>query len=123
MKYFLYLISLIVVLVFNFGILEPIGLGLAVPSVLLLVIICIGTEYGSLDFFFFALLGGLWMDLYFALPIGSFSGAYVFCGLASYTMYQRLSSNQFSAKYYLIFIAGAQLFLLIWLWAYTNLVR
>lgn len=122
MKYLAYLIALILILALDFGILAPVGLGWAVPSILLLMVLCIGMEYGSLDFFFFAVLGGLWMDIYFGLPIGSFLGAYVLVGLAGYIVFQRLLLSESNWKYYFVFAFAAELFLLLWLWAYTNVL-
>ena len=57
MKYVAYFFITIAVLVLNFGILGPLGFQWTVPSTLLLLIICISLEYGSLDFFFFDAFG------------------------------------------------------------------
>jgi hypothetical protein len=122
MKYLGYLVIIIIMLVLNFGVLAPLGLGWAVPSTILLLVLCIGLEYGSLDFFFFAVIGGLWMDVYFALPIGSFTGAYILAGLAGWLMFQRLLLTEANWKYYLLFVVAAELMMLAWLWAYTNIL-
>jgi|GEM_PF-1213515 len=120
MKYFVYLFIIIAMLVVNFGILAPLGLAWAVPSTLLLLVLCIGLEYGSLDFFFFAVVGGIWMDLYFGLPIGAFAGAYIIAGLGGWLMFQRLLLAEANWKYYWLFAFIAELIMLIWLWIYTN---
>ncbi len=119
MKYFIYLIITVLILAFNFGILAPLGLAWAVPSILLLVVVAISMEQGSLDFVFFALLGGAWMDIYSGLPLGSFLGAYILAGWGGYILYQRLLAES-SWKYYVLFVVAAELFLLVWLWVYTN---
>jgi len=121
MRYIFYLLVLVLILTFSFGLLAPWGLGWAVPSILLIFVICLSLEQGSLHFIFFALLGGLWLDVFFGLPVGSFPGAYVFIGWIGYSMYQRLSL-QSNWKYYLIFVGIAELFLALWLWGYTSIL-
>ncbi len=121
MKYLLYLAVIVLVMLINFGLLVPLGLGWAISSIFLLIVVCVSLEYGSLDYIWFALLGGLWLDVFFALPMGSFSGAYLLIGLVAYLSYGRLLAES-GWKYYLSFILLAELFLLLWLWGYTNLL-
>jgi hypothetical protein len=122
MKYILYVFVIIAILALNFGVLAPLNLGWATPSIILLLVVCISMEYGNLEFLFFALLGGIWMDIYMGLPLGSFSGAYVLVGMAGYAMFQWLLLAESNWKYYLGFVIGAELFLMLWLWGYTNLL-
>jgi hypothetical protein len=121
MKYLFYLALIVLVILVDFGLLVPLGLSWAVPSIFLLIVICISLEYGSLDFLWFAVLGGLWLDIFFALPLGSFSGAYLLLGLAAYLSYGRLLAES-GWKYYLVFILLAQGFMLLWLWGFTNVL-
>jgi len=121
MKYLLYLGTIILVMLVNFGLLIPLGLGWAVPSMFLLILICASLEYGSLDYIWFALLGGIWLEIFFGLPIGSFSGAYLLVGLAAYLSYGRLLA-ELGWRYYLIFVVLAEAFMLVWWWGYTNIL-
>jgi hypothetical protein len=121
MRYFAYFIVILLVMAFNFGILAPLGFGWAVPSTLLLLVVGISMEQGNADFIFFAILGGLWMDIYNSLPIGSFLGAYLLAGWGGYVLSGRLLAKS-SGKYYVLFVLAAELLLVLWLWAYTNVM-
>jgi hypothetical protein len=101
----------------------PLGLGWVTPSFLLLVVLCLSMEYSNLDFFVFALAGGLWMDIYFGLPLGAFTGAYLIVGLSSFIIFQQAVLIERRLRYYFIFTLAAEIFLMIWLWLYTNILH
>lgn len=121
MKYLFYLILLILIISFNFGVLAPLGLGWLTPSILLLIVVCLSMHPDRLDFFWFGVAGGLWSDIYFGLPIGSFAGAYLLVGLAAFLLFKRLLAEP-NWKYYLVCVVVAELFLLTWVWGYTNIL-
>jgi hypothetical protein len=122
MKYILYLFAIIIIIGFSFGLFATLGLRAAVPSILVLTVICIAMEYRSLDYLFFAMVGGLWLDLFYALPFGSFTGAMLIIGTLSYLLVQRVLLADMSEKYYWAVSIGAGVMTIAWLWLFTSLL-
>ncbi len=120
MKYLIYLFASFLIVIFAFGILKPIGLGLIIPGLPLLFIICIAVEYASIDYLFFSFFLGIWFDILYGLPIGTFSFYYVLAGVVSMLISQRLLWVETGWKYYLLFIICSEILLLLWIWVYTT---
>jgi hypothetical protein len=123
MKYVAYVIIILLLIGLSFGVIVPLGVGWLVPSLLLLVTLCIVLEYGSLDFLWFALVGGIWLELFYGLPVGSFAGAYLLIGLSGYVLSQRLLLADGTWRYYFVGVIIGEGVLLLWLWAYTGLLH
>lgn len=122
MRFIGYIIIIFILIGLSFGLLAPLGIGWLIPGLPLLLVICIAMEYDSLDYVFFALLSGIWLDILYGLPIGSFSGAYLLTGTISYILFRQLLWFDTGWKYYLGFVLGADILLLLWLWLYTGLL-
>ncbi len=122
MRFIAYIIIILLFIGIGFGVMAPLGLGWLVPGLPLLVVVCVAMEYDSWDYVFFALVGGVWMDTMYALPIGSFTAAYLLGGFLSYTVFHSLLWIEANWKYYLAFVLGADILLLVWLWAYTSIL-
>jgi cell shape-determining protein MreD len=120
MKYILYLISIIVVIALTVGGFGELGIGAFVPNILLLIILSVALEYSIADFMFFALIGGIWLDVIYGLPIGSFTLAFVICGGLSTLVFQRVFYSEVNARQFLLVVGVATLLLNLWLWSYTQ---
>lgn len=121
MKYAIYLALLILVIGLSFGVLEPLNLGWVTPSLLLLIVVCLSMQAERLDFFWFGVAGGFWLDIYFGLPVGSFAGAYLLIGVAGSSLFKQWLAEP-NWKYYLLCVGLAEIILLVWLWGYTNIL-
>ena len=122
MRYVGYIFIILILIGLSFGFLAPLGIGWLISGLPLLIVICIAMEYGSLDYVFFALLAGIWLDVLYGLPIGSFSGAYLLAGTISLLLFRRLLWIDTGWKYYLGFVLGADILMLLWIWLYSGLL-
>lgn len=73
MKYFFYFIGIIFLLSINYGVFSLLPVFRQVPNLLLLAVIVFALEKENLDFFFVALLAGLFVDVSAGLFLGSYT--------------------------------------------------
>ena len=122
MKYLVYIIALIISVALTVGLFGNFRLAGVVPDLILLLVVVAAVELESRDFLFLSLAGGIWMDIFYGLPIGSFALGYALCGSLAYALFHSAAALEFNWKYFLSLVAGALILLYGWLWLYTNLL-
>ncbi len=122
MKYLAYTVAIIISMALTAGLFSNFRLGGVVPDLVLLLTIVTAVEFEARDFLFVALVGGIWADLFYGLPIGSFAIGYMLCGSLAYALFHRPASLDFSWKYFTSLVAGSIALLYVWLWFYSNLI-
>lgn len=122
MKYIIYIILVGAIIGTTFGLFGSWGFRGLVPDLILLIVIALSLVFDNLDYLFVALVGGFWMDVVFALPIGSFTLPFVLCGLASSQLLRKWLFSEVEWYHFAGVIIAATIFLKLWLWGYSNLL-
>jgi rod shape-determining protein MreD len=79
-KYIIYFISILLAFGLTAGLFSQVSVLGAVPNIVLLLVVVSALEKGSLDFVFLAILGGLVLDFYSGLFVGSYSFSLLLVG-------------------------------------------
>lgn len=122
MRYIIYIILIGAIIGTTFGLFGTWGIHGLVPDLILLIVIALSLVFDNLDFLFFALVGGFWLDVVFSLPIGSFTIPFVLCGVASSQLLRKWLFSEIRWYHFVGVIIAATIFLKLWLWGYTNLL-
>ncbi|MEZ4179935.1 MAG: hypothetical protein R3B41_00230 [Candidatus Doudnabacteria bacterium] len=123
MKWILYSIIILGLVVFNQTILTVSNSGAWVPNILMLLTLALVVLVEDLDFLFFAVLGGVWLDITTGLPIGGTT-----LGLLSLAMLAMWLTNKWllaqkGPRYFLGAILLGTIFLKTWIWLYAALAQ
>ncbi len=121
MKYIIYIVLVGTIVGVTFGFFQTWGWNGFVPDLILLIVLALSLVFDNLDYLFFAFLGGFWLDIMFALPIGSFIIPLVICGVISSQFIRKWLFADIRWYHFVAAIIGATLILKLWLWGYTNL--
>jgi hypothetical protein len=122
MRYIVYIILAGAIIGLTFGLATSWGWNGFVPNVILLVVIGLALVFENLDYLFFATIGGIWLDISFALPIGSFTVPLIACGAVSSFLLRQYLFSEVKWQHFLGTIVGATILLNVWIWLYTNSV-
>lgn len=122
MRYIFYIIGIGAIAALTFGLFNVWGWHGLVPNLLLLAIVSLALAFRNYDYLMVALIGGIWFDTLYGLPIGSFSIPFVLCGTASALIFQRWLFTEMTWIHFMIITIAATLLLNFWLWLYTNLL-
>ena len=99
MKYLTYIIAVIFLFSLNIGLFPMLKINGYMPNLLLLLLIFFAFEKEGLDFFFVALLGGLFIDVHSAVFFGSFTLAFLCCALILHLAANQLVILELNWKY------------------------
>jgi len=120
MRFILYVLGIGLIVAITFGLFGVWGWHGFVPNVLLLVIISMALAFNNLDYLVVGLLGGIWLDTAYGLPIGSFAIPFIVCGMASSLAFQRWLFTEVTWKHFIIATILATIAVNFWIWVYTN---
>ncbi len=115
------LIVLLVVVIYQ-SLFRVIDLGLFVPDILLLLVLGSVWSFNNYDFIFFAVLGGVWMEIFAGLPIGALSLGLIIIGSIAYLVLNRWLFSEKPWQYFLGAVMLGTLVTKLWLWAYLNVL-
>ncbi len=122
MRYIIYVIVIGAILGVTFGLFSSWGWNGLVPDLILLIVIALSLVFDKLDYLFFAVVGGFWLEVVYGLPVGSFIIPLAFCGtISAYLLRQRLFS-EIRWYHFVGAIAAATILLKLWMWGYTNIL-
>lgn len=95
-----------------------------VPDLILLLTVSLALAFKNWDFLFVAIIGGVWTDILYGLPIGSFSLIYGLVGVLCAITFEKwlYTVGGIKWQYFLVTITVAGVISLAWLWAYTNIL-
>lgn len=120
MKYFLYLLTIIILTGIQIGLFHYLALFGTVPNLLLLFVIGSSLQREAEDSFFLALVGGLFLDFSSGLLIGSFALGFLLLALLLYFIIHHLVVFELSWKYLLTVTAVATVFVDACVWLFNN---
>lgn len=122
MKYIIYLILMGAIIGVTFGFFSAWGFRGLVPDLILLIVIALSLVFDNLDYLFVALIGGFWLDVVFALPIGSFTIPFIICGAVSSQLLRKWLFSEIKWYHFAGVIIAATVLLKLWLWGYSNVL-
>jgi rod shape-determining protein MreD len=121
MKYFIYLIAIIVILGLNLGIFNSLQLYGQIPNLLFLFMLFFALEKQEYDFFFIALLSGLFLDFYSAGFFGAYTFAFLAVGLSAHLFANNLLVLEIDWKSLSLLLLISLIFFNLLLWVYQFL--
>jgi len=122
MKYVFYIIGIGAIVSLTFGLFNVWAWHGLVPNLLLLAIVSVALAFHNHDYLVIALIGGIWFDTLYGLPIGSFSVPFVLCGAGSALIFRRWLFTEVTWQHFIVVTVAATVILNFWLWLYTNLL-
>lgn len=120
MKYLIYLLAIVFILGLNVGLFAYLKIGGVAPNLLLIFVMLFSLEKDSYDFFFIALISGIFLDFYSVVTFGSFSIALVLLAYFLHLFVNRLVVFESNWKYLLGILAGSLLLVNIIIWLYSE---
>ena len=122
MKYFIYLLGIIILLALNVGLLDGFAIASAMPNLLFILLVIFALEKNSRDFFFFAVISGLFLDFYSGAYFGSYSFSFLLIGSLLHALAQNVILAEANWKYLVAFLAASLFLTDIFIWAYNLVV-
>ncbi len=122
MRYIIYIILIGALIGITFGLFSVWGWRGMVPDFVLLLVIALSVVFENYDYLFAAVLGGIWLDIVYGLPIGSFSIPLTVCGALSGFVLRRWLFAEVRWYHFLGAIAAATVLVKLWIWGYTNML-
>lgn len=121
MKYIVYFIVIILNFVLTKDLFGHLTLGGAIPNLNLLLVIIAASESEKLDFLFIAFVAGIFTDIGFGLPIGTFSLGFVMAGFLSHTLFHGPLSLSVGWKNFGIIVFVSVLLTYMWTIVFSKL--
>ncbi len=122
MRYIVYIILIGAIIGITFGIFSVWGWNGLVPDLILLLVIALSVVFDTLDYLFVAIVGGIWLDVVYGLPIGSFTIPLALCGTISSYVLRRWLFSEIRWYHFVGAIAAATVLVKVWVWLYANLL-
>src|SRR5690349_4469282 len=121
MKYIVGIVIFLLSLALTSGVFPYFRLAGAVPDLFLLLVLIGAAEFDDPRFLLFVLGAGLWIDVYFGLPIGSYAIGYVLCGAVTQLLFHQPLAFEFNWKHFIVLVIATTLLLYaLWLPLYTS---
>lgn len=122
MKYFIYILAIIIALGLEAGIFTQFSIQGAIPDLILLMVIYLALKHEDFDSFFIALIGGLFMDAYVGLPIGTITLGYLIIAGLIHGAFNSLIIHELTWKQIPIVLVAAVALLHSWMISYAWLL-
>jgi rod shape-determining protein MreD len=118
MKYLIYLVAIIILAGVNVGLFNNLQLFGQIPNLLLLFTICAALEKNNYDFFFIALVSGIFLDFYSASFFGSFTIGLLLVALFLNFLVNTFVVLELNWKSLSLLVLASLVFLDFFLWSY-----
>ena len=122
MKYFIYLITILISIGLTAGIFSLFPILRGVPQLLLVLVIVVAVARKNLDFIFIAIVAGIFLDLLTSLAFGSYILSFAFLGFLSKYIFREYLITSNTWKHLPWIISIAILIQHIWFWVYNSLL-
>ena len=122
MKWFIYILIIVAVVVLQQSFFNIWYLGPYTPDLLLLISLAIVLATNNFDFLLFALLGGFWTEVSYGLPVGSLIVSLIITGSLAYLIINRWLFSDKSWQHFFGAVAIGTIVLHLWLWIYTSML-
>lgn len=120
MKWVIYVVLILLVVVINQTIFRVAGLGFFVPDLLLLLTLSAVWSFNNYDYLIFGILGGTWLEVLSGLPVGSISVGLILIGSLAYMVLNRWLFSEKPWQYFLGAVVAGTMLLRLWLWLLTT---
>jgi cell shape-determining protein MreD len=118
MKYLIYLIAIIILLGVNLGLFNNLQIQSQIPNLLFLLTLFFALEKKDYDFFFIALISGIFLDFFSAGFFGGFTLAFLAVAFGAHLVAANLLVAELNWKTLSLALLGALVFFNLTLWAY-----
>ena len=122
MKYLIYLIAIIFLLGINLGLFNSLQVQGQIPNLLFLLTLFFALEKNDYDFFFVALMSGLFLDFYSGVFFGGFTLAFLSVSLCAHLLVTNILAADLNWKTLSAFLFGALVIFNLILLAYGLIV-
>lgn len=122
MKWLLYILLILLVVIIDQSVFNIIHLGHFTPDLLLLFTLAVVWSFNNFDYFIFAGIGGFWMETMMGLPVGSLIISLVLVGSLAYLIVNRWLYSEKPWQYFAGAIILGTIVVHLWLWLYTGLL-
>ena len=119
MKYFIYLISIIILLGLNLGLFSLFPIRGQLPNLLFLMALCASLWKKDFDFFFISLISGLFLDFFSTGFFGAYTLALLTMSLCLHLFANNVLITEFNWKTLSVAAAFSWLFFSIMVWLYS----
>ncbi|HMQ01496.1 MAG TPA: rod shape-determining protein MreD [Candidatus Doudnabacteria bacterium] len=120
MKWLIYISFILTVVVANQTIFRLFEFSYFVPDLLLLLSLAVVWSFNNYDYLIFGLLGGVWLEIFAGLPIGSISLGVILISSLAYMILNRWVFSEKPWQYFLGAVALGTLLIRVWIWLYTT---
>lgn len=122
MKYFVYLITVLISIGLTAGIFSLFPILRGTPQLLLILILVIAVERKNLDFIFIAVVAGIFLDFLTSLAFGSYTLSFVFLGFCARYVFREYLITSNTWKHLPWIISVAIIIQYLWFWIYNALL-
>jgi cell shape-determining protein MreD len=122
MKYLIYILVLVALIGVTFGVFNVWAWHGLVPDLLLLVTIALALSYSNNEYLIFGLIGGVWFDVLYGLPIGSFAFPVIFSALLISFAFKQWIITEVKWYHFIIGVVFSTVFLHSWIWIYSVII-
>jgi cell shape-determining protein MreD len=119
MKYFIYLIAIIILLGINIGLFKNLQIYGQMPNLLFLLALCASLEKKDYNFFYVSLIGGLFLDFYSTGFFGAFTLAFLTVSLCAHFFSEQVLSAGSGWKTLTAALLSGSLLLSLLVWLYN----
>lgn len=119
MKYFIYIIIIIILLSLNIGLFGHFRFFNTVPNLLFLLLLFFSLEKYEFDFFFIAFFCGIMLDLFAATFLGTFIFSFLVLAYVLHEFVAKIAVFEVDRKWQILFMAVSLQILNLLLWSYN----
>ncbi len=123
MKWIIYALIILIVVVIDQSLFNVFHLGLFNPDLLLLFILASVWSFNNYDFLIFAVLGGFWLETVSGLPVGSLILGFILTGSLAYIVINRWFYSEKPWQYFFGAMVVGTIIVHLWEWLYTNVLH
>lgn len=123
MKWFIYVLVIVCIIVIQQSLYNTFPLGLYAPDILLLVALAIVWATNNFDFLIFAVLGGFWTEINYGLPVGTVILSLIVYGSIAYLVIHRWLFSDKSWLHFFGAVAVGTIFINVWSWIYISILH
>ena len=122
MKYFIYLITILISIGLTAGVFSLFPILRGVPQLLLVLVLVVAVERKNFDFIFISVVAGIFLDLLTSLAFGSYILSFAFLGFSAKYIFREYLITSNTWKHLPWVISIAILIQHLWFWIYNSLL-
>jgi cell shape-determining protein MreD len=122
MKWIIYILIIVAVVVIDQSLFNVFDLGRYTPDLLLLLVLATVWSFNNYDFLIFAGFGGFWLETLSGFPVGSLVLGLIITGSLAYILINRWLFSEKPWQYFFGAIVIGTILIHVWMWLYTSVL-